>query len=100
MKNITRRQVPEALAERTSFSASALSAKKFDPPVKGTEVSAGRLPEDARAALRSAEVGYVIYSYITPIAWETAEGEFVIPQVKYSATTSRHQSLVQSALLD
>lgn len=36
---------------------------------------------------------YYVYSYSTPIAWVCADGEVVIPDVKYSSTTSRQQSL-------
>lgn len=35
-------------------------------------------------------IDYVIYSYHTPIAWHTPDG-WVIPPVKYSISTTRHQ---------
>lgn len=40
---------------------------------------------------------YVVYSYATPIAWWTDQAGWTIPEVKYSATTSRHQSIVRRA---
>lgn len=43
------------------------------------------------------DLRYVIYSYATPIAWQTPDG-WVIPSDRYSATTSRHQSTVRQAL--
>ena len=35
---------------------------------------------------------YVIYSYSTPIAWWTESRGWTVPPVKYSRTTTRHQS--------
>lgn len=37
---------------------------------------------------------YVVYSYQTPIAGVTTDGEILIPPVRYSRTTSRHQGLL------
>lgn len=56
----------------------------------------GYLPERLRAILdarfREGAVVQVIYSYNTPIAWLDA-GCWVIPEVRYSTTTSsKHQS--------
>lgn len=42
---------------------------------------------------------YVVYSYGTPIAWDTPDG-WVVPKRKYSATTSNHQNIVRAALID
>ena len=39
---------------------------------------------------------YTIYSYNTPIAWY--DNGWVIPKVKYSVTTSRHQSTIKRAI--
>jgi hypothetical protein len=36
---------------------------------------------------------YVIFSYSTPIAWKYAGQQWCAPPVKYSITTSGHQSL-------
>jgi hypothetical protein len=33
---------------------------------------------------------FVIYSYETPIAWTDKDGGWIIPDVSYSATTSKH----------
>lgn len=38
---------------------------------------------------------FVVYSYGTPIAWFTEADGWTIPDVKYSVTTSRHQSSVR-----
>lgn len=55
----------------------------------------GDLPEEHHADARSSR--YVIYSYRTPIAWVTADGTKVLPDVGYSRTTSQHQYMVANA---
>lgn len=41
---------------------------------------------------------YVVWSYSTPIAWRSESGEWIVPNVTYSLTTTRHQSQVRFAL--
>lgn len=41
---------------------------------------------------------YAVYSYNTPIAWELADGTWVVPEHRYSGTTSRQQVQVREAL--
>lgn len=41
---------------------------------------------------------YVVYSYDTPIAWFSPLRGWVVPQRKYSATTSRHQGVTQRGI--
>lgn len=45
-------------------------------------------------------IEYVVYSYATPIAWWSKEHGWRMPDIKYSVTTSRHQSLVRRALAE
>ena len=40
---------------------------------------------------RDESITQVIYSYSTPIAWLDA-GEWIVPDVRYSVTTGKHQS--------
>lgn len=40
------------------------------------------------------EITYTVLSYQTPIAWVLRSGEVVIPDVKYSRTTTGHQGLL------
>lgn len=54
-------------------------------------------------ALSAHGVRYVIYSYHTPIAWQIdyhGVPFWVIPDVKYSITTSKHQGRVRTALFN
>lgn len=67
----------------------------------GGKGTTGRLPEPWRSkflAAISASGTYVVLSYDTPIAWWDATTGWVIPDVKYSPTTSRHQSNVRLAV--
>ena len=57
----------------------------------------GRLPRDLDATARDAD--YVVYSYATPIAWRT-QGQWHTPAERYSVTTSRHQSLIFTAIAE
>lgn len=43
---------------------------------------------------------YVVYSYGAPIAWHRASGVNVwtVPGIRYSVTTSHHQSLTRQAI--
>lgn len=60
----------------------------------------GRLPEkwqEQFIADREIGINYVIFSYGTPIAWHLTDGTWVKPNVKYSPTTSKHQSRIPKA---
>ena len=41
---------------------------------------------------------YIVYSYDTPIAWHSRRQGWVMPDVKYSNTTTRHQGRIRTAL--
>ena len=58
----------------------------------------GRAAELWAADQIGGEIEYVVVSYATPIAWYTKRGEWVVPEEKYSHTTSRHQSVVRQAV--
>lgn len=48
---------------------------------------------------RANHIVYAVYSYATPIAWFDSERmEWVYPDVSYSASTQRHQSMVRDAI--
>ena len=61
--------------------------------------SLGRLPLGLVRILleRSDSVVQVIYSYSTPIAWLDA-GAWIVPNVRYSVTTSRTQNRARATL--
>jgi len=60
--------------------------------------SRGELPGEYWDKFITSGATYVVYSYLTPIAWENADGSWTVPDVKYSVTTSRHQSKIAAAV--
>lgn len=61
----------------------------------------GQLPTEYRDLLKEASsceiLEYVVWSYLTPIAWKI-DGEWMQPAIYYSVTTTRHQNLIATAL--
>jgi hypothetical protein len=66
--------------------------------VIGGAAEMGHLPTEYQDEARDAE--YVVYSYQTPIAWITADGQRVVPDIGYSPTTGSHQYVVKNAWRD
>ena len=55
----------------------------------------GDVPEKYRAPANTmANIVAWYYSYATPIAWRYANGDWYMPPVRYSKTTSSHQARV------
>ncbi|UQA91654.1 hypothetical protein [Streptomyces halobius] len=86
-------QAREALARREPYNTyGAMRAEE------GGSWSAGRLPEPWRErylnAYRDNRITYTVLSYHTPIAWVLDDGEVIVPDVKHSRTTTRHQDLL------
>lgn len=91
---------PGFIRRREDFAISSLSGD-HNPTERG------ELPprwwETLLATLRGADWVYVVYSFGTPIAWEWSSDELdesgvVIPPVRYSMTTTQHQTLAATAL--
>ena len=57
----------------------------------------GRLDHKSIENLLKENPDYIVYSYGTPIAWHHAGG-WSLPAIKYSVTTSKHQTLVRRAI--
>lgn len=83
------RNVSQSVQDRQDFSGSNLHGHlgviSLDP---------GRLPARFHQALNDATKAddfYVVLSYATPIAW-FANGQWFVPSVKYSVSTSRQLS--------
>lgn len=79
--------------EGTSWSGANGTIRGEAGPATSVGKLYDRLTSDMEATdaqLRRAR--FVIYSYATPIAWQTVDGEWVAPAVRYSPTTTRHQS--------
>ena len=91
----TNKKASEYIQHRINFTASNFSG--FITTSQQTKYATGRLPSDVVLQLQLDEIDYVIYSYGTPIAWHGKFG-WSVPAIKYSSTTSRHQSIVRSAI--
>ncbi|MFF9897747.1 hypothetical protein [Streptomyces longispororuber] len=91
------------LATRSWAAREALSRHEpFDSYGALRAVDGYCLPFGTRLPLRWRErysadrdqITYTVLSYRTPIAWVLRSGEIVVPDVKYSRTTSGHQGLL------
>lgn len=96
----------ECLGSRVPFKTYG-KFKGVDAP-KGT----GILPAEYAHAFNAVHefIDYVVYSYATPIAWHVwnpgitgvsdPESYWVMPDTRYSVTTSRHQTKIRVALAE
>ncbi|RJL24025.1 hypothetical protein [Bailinhaonella thermotolerans] len=90
-----RRQVPALIQAREEFR----SRGDTITGIRGPAATTGRLPRDLAEDYRAyaGDIEYTVLSYRTPIAWVVRD-RIVIPPVRYSVTTSRHQSMASAAL--
>ena len=65
-------------------------------------IETGRMSREDAHALRTAQndlgIDYIVLSYGTPIAYLIKRGEWVVPDARYSVTTSKHQHTIRCAL--
>jgi len=99
MIRTTVRNAHEAIAARQEFNAGSMSARGGQPgeQYRGTS---GRLPFEWNTTYMQDTadgLAYIVFSYGTPIGWESSDGTRVIPRVSYSRTTARHQYQLRSA---
>lgn len=61
---------------------------------------AGRLPQPwfEQYVSRDLHIDYVVVSYGTPIAWHDDERGWIMPDVKYSMTTSKAQGRIRPGI--
>ena len=83
----------DLISNRIGFTGSNLYGVVTAPKIDNANINpTGMLPVEFHHLLEDAE--YIVYSYETPIVW-FANGSWHYPKVKYSHSTSRHQSLCQ-----
>lgn len=85
----SRNAIENGIKEYRHFQSASVSGQT------GSPVTYGQLPVEWKESAKRAD--YVLYSYQTPIAWVVA-GEWTIPPVKYSVTTTNHQGTVRYIL--
>jgi hypothetical protein len=80
----------------TAFESFTISSGAFHGnPVllgEGVYIHMGQMPNDERDNFRAigAEIDYVIYSYVTPIAWHVSGAGWFRTAAGHSNTTKRH----------
>ena len=91
-----------AIAKRQTFETyGSFSGYTYDVSLHGMPSTGILLGTHENILIdQAADVDYIVYSYSTPIAWHlTSTDLWVMPDVKYSATTSKHQHYVRCALI-
>jgi len=94
---IANHKATEYIHNRINFKASNLYGYNLPLSKDCFQIATGRLNSDLVALLHKDEPLYIVYSYGTPIAWYGRYG-WHTPAVRYSSTTSRHQSIVRKAI--
>lgn len=97
-KRISGKMAHEYIGRREAFvTHGALSARQHTGP--GDQLNFGRMSRD-NANMISAlnDVDYVVHSYGTPIGVHSTSQGWVVPEEKYSTTTSRHQSQLRRGI--
>lgn len=86
-------QAREALIERTPYTTSG-AMRATEGPV--SLPMGNRLPAEWRERYNAeaARMTYVVWSYLTPIAWVLDDGSVVKVDYKWSRTTTGHQGLL------
>lgn len=100
----TRKRIQLAIVRGEAFQSGALKGTPYDHVPLG--ITLGQLPDDWNAVFtwQADTIDYIVWSYQTPIAWHYNEGDaldpdrWVIPDVRYSHTTTRHQGFARVAL--
>lgn len=90
-----RQRAGELVSKRQPFSNHTGSFRG----IAGRPDTLGWLPEEYRRMWDNARILYTIMSFDTPLAWLKGTGEWVMPDVSYSPTTSRQQTIVKVWLL-
>lgn len=97
LKIDTKRAIQDAVDDQKPFVRGNLSGQFVREGV-----TMGRLPEEYVKIFRQQQelglVHFVIYSRLTPIAWVLYSGSWIIPDVKYSVSTTNHQNVVRTAI--
>lgn len=100
-------QFAKVLRQRKAFAGATTASDARRAPLHGNPVDPAttveltaecQLTPGWASVLRAEAVDYVVWDYATPIAWHVAgQADWVIPDVRYSKTTTRHQNLMRVA---
>lgn len=91
--NESRKVMQKGIDNLIEFDVGDLTGSKVE---RGEKIDLRLMPR--RQAYGIDKAVYVIRSYYTPIAWALSPDTWIIPKVKFTTTTSQHQSLVKTAV--
>ena len=102
MATLNYKKIAEALEVRDPFEGNSMRAEyvAIDEVIETGKLSdfdKKWLQSDQELARSSGAPFYVVYSYATPIAWAYGT-TVVVPDVRYSPTTSKQQTRVKISL--
>jgi hypothetical protein len=96
MPRVTIANAADYIARHEPFNAGNLTG------IAGPPTSTGHLPAVDAAYLRADQerygIAYTVLSYKTPIAYVLTDGTVVMPEARYSPTTTAHQDTTAQAL--
>lgn len=93
MRRGTIRDARRFIAAREDFDCGNLYGGHLKPgPYAVGLAPKGYLPAAWKVRFAFDNPTYVVYSYGTPIAWVADDGREVVPYVRYSNSTARHQT--------
>ncbi len=96
LKGKGKRAVQAAVDSFKPFNHGTLSARWLDRMEYGHMVPA--LGASLAAEIAVEGRAFVIFSYRTPIAWTIRNEGWVVPDTRYSVTTTNHQTVVRTAV--
>ena len=85
-------QFTDPLKDREAFQT---HGALYGAPVSGPSWY-DRLPEHYKDSFYDSS--YAVYSYGTPIAWLNEDDMWIMPDITYSVTTSKHQGKIFTAI--
>ncbi len=93
-KRVTNSGAVDCIANREAFKAHSMSGS-WEVNEFLTTGRMDRASADILRAHLAAGPVYVVWSYATPIGWAREDGSTVIPDVRFSVTTSKHQGIAR-----
>jgi hypothetical protein len=96
LKSKGKRAIQAAVDNHTPFKHETLSARWLDRMEYGHMVPA--LGASLAAEIAVEGRAFVIFSYRTPIAWMIRNEGWVVPDTRYSVTTTHHQNVTRTAV--
>ena len=105
----TKSIIESAMISHEAFTRGNLTGRKVTPYLHHDLVTTcafqqnfGMLPypfnELLTRHLTAGHVTYVIQSYDTPVAWHLDDGDWIIPPVHYSTTTTQHVDVIREVV--